>query len=112
MYPGEYIQPLPRKHFVQCAVVSGYVGARLQAEDWPPAVVSGPPTGMAVIWENVGGTQFSVLLRETDDRSVSGTRYNLSAGVNLVPGGMTGEALTTGRPCHFSCAQTASPSPH
>lgn len=92
MYPGEYVQPLVRKTLVQCPVVSGYVTARLQAQDisTPPAT-SGTPTRMAVLFENVGNTAFSVLLRETDDRSVSGTRYTLpgftGTAAYLVPGG-------------------------
>lgn len=89
MYPGEYPQPLPRKHFVNCPVVSGYVAARLQAEDWVQPAISGSglPTQMQVTFENVGGTAFSVLLRETDDRSISGTRYSLTAETMIVPGG-------------------------
>lgn|SRR5512143_428161 len=93
MYPGEYPQPLIRRMVVQCPVVSGYVTARLQAQDNinPPAT-SGPPSGLAVIFENVGNTAFSVLLRETDDRSVSGTRYTLPTAIGsfpayVIPGG-------------------------
>lgn len=92
MYPGEYVQPLIRKTLVQCPVVSGYVTARLQVQDisTPPAI-SGTPTRLAVLFENVGNTMFSVVLRETDDRSVSGTRYTLpgftGTAVALVPGG-------------------------
>lgn len=89
MYPGEYPQPLPRKHFVHAPVVSGYVSARLRAEDWVQPTLSGTglPTNMMVTFENVGGTAFSVLLRETNDRSISGTRYNLTTARMIVPGG-------------------------
>lgn len=102
MYPGEYTQPLVRKHFVNCPMVSGYVTARLQAEDWYPPTISGAgtvSTSMSVTFENVGGTAFSVLLQETDDRSISGTRSPISGYINpgygpmhalsLVPGGAT-----------------------
>ena len=98
MYPGEYTQPLTRKTFVNCPVVSGYVAARLQAEDWyQPAISGASPTAMHVLFENVGGTAFSVLLRETDDRSVSGTRYNLTAEQMLVPGGQATAQVSAGR---------------
>ncbi len=98
MYPGEYPQPLSRKHFVNCPVVSGYVAARLQAEDWVQPIVSGLglPTQMMVTFENVGGTAFSVLLRETNDRSVSGTRYSLTSPVMVVPAGQTTLQVTGG----------------
>lgn len=98
MYPGEYVQPLVRKTLVQCPVVSGYVTARLQAQDisTPPAI-SGTPTRIAATFENVGNTYFSVLLRETDDRSVSGARTILPGFVGtaayLVPGGEVALAL-------------------
>lgn len=90
MYPGEYSQPLPRKHFVNCPVVSGYVTARLQAEDvsYPPG-----PSGLAfntnvtVTFENIGGTAFSVLLRETDERGTAGVRHTVLNAGTLVPGG-------------------------
>ena len=90
MNPGEYIQPLPRKTLVQVPVVSGYVTSRLYTQDDYPPSISGGATGtnMMVTFENVGNTYISVVLRETDDRSVSGTRYSLTATpVYLVPGG-------------------------
>lgn len=97
MYPGEYTQPLVRKTFVQVPVVSGYVAARLQAQDWVQPTISGIPTAMAVTYENVGNTWFSVRLQSTDDRSISGVRTPIagSAGTPtmLCPGGM---AIETG----------------
>ncbi len=91
MNPGEYVSPLTRKTLVQCPVVSGYVTARLQAQDQIPLATSGQPSAMMVTFENIGNTQFSVVLNETDDRSVSGTRYKLAGftgtAVALVPGG-------------------------
>jgi hypothetical protein len=97
MYPGEYIQPLIRKHFINCPVVSGYVAARLQAEDWFQPTVSGSVgLPMLVTYANVGGTAFSVLLRETSDRSISGTRYSLTAPRMVVPGGQATEAVSGG----------------
>lgn len=101
MNPGEYAQPLPRKTVVQCPVVSGYVTSRLYASDsrHPPAISGGTTaTNMLVTFENVGGTQFSVLLRETDDRTVSGTRYDLMSAVSLVPGGQSTHVLSQRRP--------------
>lgn len=86
MNAGEYPQPLVRKTFVQCPVVSGYVASRLYAQDFLLSSVSGPDTRMLVTFENVGNTQFSVVLRETDDRSVSGIRYTLASST-VVPGG-------------------------
>lgn len=97
MNPGEYVQPLPRKTLVQCPVVSGYVTSRLYTQDdWPPAISGGVSySNMLVTFENVGNTYFSVHLRETDDRSVSGTRYNLTATpVYLVPGGQQTQLLS------------------
>lgn len=91
MNPGEYVSPLTRKTLVQCPVVSGYVTARLQAQDQIPMASSGQPSAMMVTFENVGNTQFSVVLNETSDRSTSGTRTRLTGftgtAVALVPGG-------------------------
>jgi len=96
MNPGEYVQPLPRKTLVHCPVVSGYVTSRLHTQDdWPPPVSGVSYSQMMVTFENVGNTYFSVHLRETDDRSVSGTRYNLTATpVYLVPGGQNTQLLS------------------
>lgn len=95
MNPGEYVQPMPRKTLVQCPVVSGYVTARLQAQDSVSPSISGHNTKMLVTFENVGNTHFSVHLRETNDRSISGTRYNLtSTPVYLVPGGQQAHLLS------------------
>lgn len=96
MNPGEYIQPLVRKTLVQCPVVSGYVTSRLCTQDeWPPQISGGnTASNMLVTFENVGNTYISVHLRETSDRSVSGTRYNLTATpVYLVPGGQQTQLL-------------------
>ena len=87
IYPGEYPQPLTRKTFVRCPLVSGYVGARLQDQSYYPPAISGTPETMMVTYRNDGGTAFTVQLQETDDRSVSGTRYSLGTPVYLVPGG-------------------------
>lgn len=95
MNPGEYVQPLPRKTLVHCPVVSGYVTSRLYTQDgWPPSISGVPNTNMHVTFENVGNTHFSVHLRETDDRSASGTRHNLTATpVYLVPGGQQSQLV-------------------
>jgi len=87
MYPGEYSNPLPRKTFVNCPVVSGYVASRLHDQSYFAPAISGTPETMLVTYENVGGTAFTVQLRETADRSVSGTRYTLGTPVYLVPAG-------------------------
>lgn len=91
MYPGEYPQPLPRTTFVQVPVVSGYVAARLQAQDWVQPTLSGIPTSLAVLYENVGNTWFAVQLQSTDDRSVSGFRTVLpQTAASVCPGGQVG----------------------
>jgi hypothetical protein len=91
MNPGEYLSPMPRKHFVQCPVVSGYVTARLQAQDWFAPTISGAPTNMMVTFENVGNTYFSVVLNECDGHATSDPRYKLAGftgtAVALCPGG-------------------------
>lgn len=89
MYPGEYPQPLVRKTFVQAPVVSGYVAARLQQQDWVGPAISGTPaTGLAITYENVGNTWFSVVCQATDDRSISGVRTVIpGTAAMLCPGG-------------------------
>jgi hypothetical protein len=97
MNPGEYTSPLVRKTLVQCPVVSGYVTSRLYTQDdYPPTISGGTTaTNMLVTFENVGNTQFAVYLRETNDRSISGIRYNLTDNpVNLVPGGQQTKMLS------------------
>jgi hypothetical protein len=102
MNPGEYLSPFPRKTFVMCPVVSGYVTARLQDSSWFRPTVSGPMTAMRVLFENVGGTAFSVVLNETDDHSTSGTRYRMSgfsgSAAYLVPGGQQNLTVSGYRP--------------
>ena len=78
MNPGEYITPMPRKTVVQCPVVSGYVTARLQLQDYYPPSISGMPSRMLVTFENQGNTAFSVALNETTDRSIAGVRTLLN----------------------------------
>lgn len=97
MYPGEYSQPLVRKTFVQVPVISGYVAARLQAQDWIQPTISGTPaTSLAVTYENVGNTYFSVLLRSADERSISGKRTTLTGTAQMVaPGGMVALGAST-----------------
>lgn len=98
MNAGEYPQPLVRKTVVQCPVVSGYVAARLYSQNFYAPAISGSNTTALVTFENVGNTQFSVLLRETDDRSISGTRYTVLPAVSLAPGGQDTKTLTNRRP--------------
>ena len=109
MYPGEYTQPLVRKTFVQVPVVSGYVAARLQAQDWfQPSISGDPATALAVTYENVGNTYFSVLLRSTDDRSISGVRTQIpGTTAHLCPGGMAiGSGATKQRYLEVFCTGT------
>ena len=86
-YPGEYPQPLLRKTVVNVPVVSGYVTARLQAVDPVQPSVSGDDTYALVLFENVGNTACHVMLQQTTDRTVSGTRFSVVSGIALVPGG-------------------------
>jgi len=108
MYPGEYTQPLVRKTFVQVPVVSGYVAARLQAQDWVQPAISGIPTALAVTYENVGNTWFSIVLQSTDDRSISGIRTSLpGTSASLCPGGMAiGSGATKARYLEVLCTGT------
>lgn len=94
-YPGQYVQPLPRKTNVQVPVVSGYVAARLRAADPVRPVTSGEDCMMSVTFENVGNTAFSVLLRQTTDRSTSGSRVNVISGITLAAGGRRTVAAST-----------------
>lgn len=87
MNPGEYPQPLPRRTLVNVPVVSGYVTSRLRANDDFAPVTSGENTRVNVVMENVGNTYVEVLLRQTNDRSISGTRINVISGLQLQPGG-------------------------
>lgn len=88
MNPGEYTAPMPRKTWVNCPVVSGYVTARLQAQDWFPPVMASQHTSLLVTFENVGNTIFTVQLNETSDRSTAGVRTALTnSSTYLVPGG-------------------------
>jgi len=97
MYPGEYVQPLVRKTLVQVPVISGYVTARLQDQSYYPAAISGvPATNMMVTVENTGINTTSVLLQETSDRSISGTRYTVMSAVTVVPGGQTVQYVNKG----------------
>jgi phage tail sheath protein FI len=96
MYPGEYTQPLVRKTLVQVPVISGYVTSRLQAQDHFQPVISGTNTNMLVTLENTGVNATTVSLRETSDRSISGTRYTIMNAVTLVPGGQSTQLVNKG----------------
>lgn len=92
--PGEYVNPLPRKTFVRCAVVSGYVAARLQAQDMLQSA-SGNSCPAFATFENTGNTSITVLLRECSNRSTSGIRTNLTSDVVLAAGGFSTESFTS-----------------
>lgn len=101
MFPGEYAQPLVRKQFVFCPMISGFTTARLYAEDVVPPTLSGTGTvavNALVTFENVGNTAFSVLLQQTSDRSTSGTRIPVSTAVVVVPGGAVQEQVNILQP--------------
>lgn len=88
-YPSEYVSPLPRTTFVQALVTSGYVTARLVAQD--PVFVSavGSPDANLhqVTVQNTGATAFTFKLLQTNDVSATGTRVDASSAIALVPGG-------------------------
>ena len=86
-FPGEYPQPLIRTQTVQVPVISGYVASRLRMVDPIRPTTSGQETTMMVTIENTGARGVFVQLRETTDRSISGTRYNVISGIYVVPGG-------------------------
>jgi hypothetical protein len=94
MNPGEYLQPFPRKITVNVPVVSGYVTSRLQADDSIAPVISGDDTRVMVTFENLGNTAVGVKLRQTNDRSISGTRIDVISGINLVAGGRMTQTST------------------
>ena len=82
-YPGEYPQPTPRTTVVQVPVVPDYVTARLRAI--PTLSYYGTTVELyqtQVLLENVGASDASVQLQETNDY-VSGPRYLLSPAVEV-----------------------------
>jgi len=96
MYPGEYPQPLVRKTLVQAPVISGYVTVRLQAQDYYPPTISGAATNMLVTLENTGVNATTVSLRETNDDSISGTRFTIMNPVTIVRGGQVTQFVNKG----------------
>lgn len=98
MYPGEYIDPLPRVTNVQCAMVSGYACARLSREDPIFFAGSGDADEAQVYLQNTGSASFTVQLKQTRDHTApgtdstgtpTGTRFNVGAATAIVPGGNT-----------------------
>jgi hypothetical protein len=94
MNPGEYTQPLVRTMTTNVPVVSGYVAARWKASDAIQPVISGEDTYSMVTFENLSNTACSVKLRQTNDRTISGTRIDVISGVTLVAGGRRTLAAT------------------
>lgn len=95
-YPGEYIDPLPRVSNVLCTMSSGYAGARVQREDPLYFPGSGDADEAQVYLQNVGSTNFTVIMRQTADYSLpgkdgtgtpTGTRFDVGVAEALVPGG-------------------------
>ena len=103
MYPGEYVNPLPRVTNVLAVMVSGfgaagqYATVRLRRED--PVLFTGG-SGNADLasfhLENKGTTSFTVQIKQTQNYSTpgndstgtpTGTRYDVGAATALVPGG-------------------------
>lgn len=93
-YPGEYVQPLSRKTVVMCPVISGYVTARLRAQDAPVPTFAGQDQTVRVMYENVSNGTLAFNLQATDDRSISGARTVL-ANLGAVAGGHGIQTVTT-----------------
>lgn len=84
-YSGEYPQPLVRTQIIQVPVVSGSVTARLEVHPDPVRISGYENNTTLFTLENSGNTSFTMQLKETDDRTVSGARSNIGAAVTLVP---------------------------
>lgn len=93
-YPGEYVQPLSRKTVVMCPVISGYVTARLRAQDAPVPNFAGQDQTVRVVYENTSNGTLAFVLQATDDRSISGARTVL-ANIGAAPGGHGVQTVTT-----------------
>jgi len=93
-YPGEYVQPLSRKTVVMCPVISGYVTARLRAQDAPIPNFAGQDQTVRVMYENTGNGTLAFLLQAADDRSISGARTVL-ANLGAAAGGHGVQTVTT-----------------
>lgn len=93
-YPGEYVQPLSRKTVVMCPVISGYVTARLRAQDAPIPTYAGQDQTVRVMYENTSNGTVAFVLQASDDRSISGARTIL-ANIGAVPGGHGVQTVTT-----------------
>jgi hypothetical protein len=96
MYPGEYIDPLPRVSNVQCAMISGYACARVRREDPIFFPASGDADMAQVYLSNTGKTNFTVQMKQTREEAPpgkdststpTGTRFNVGAAELVVPGG-------------------------
>lgn len=96
MYPGEYIDPLPRVSNVQCPMVSGYACARVSREDPLFFAGSGDDDEAQVYLQNTGTTNFTVQLKQTREEAPpgtdststpTGTRFNVGTAQTIVPGG-------------------------
>lgn len=92
--PGEYSHPLVRKTTVLCPAISGYVTARLQAQDARMPLISGVQDTANVTLENIGTTVITIQLQTTNDRSISGARAFCGTSVTLVAGGSDTKSLT------------------
>jgi hypothetical protein len=101
IYPGEYPEGLVRTTNVQCAVVGGYVTARLQVQGEPVLSAGTVSVGGGVLSEsgyvanttmvtveNTGLNSFTMRLLGTNDYT-SGPRENIGAAQTLVPLGRT-----------------------
>jgi hypothetical protein len=93
-YPGEYPQPLSRKTVVMCPAISGYVTARLRAQDAPIPTYAGQDQTMRVMYENLSNGTVAFVLQACDDRSISGARTIL-ANLGAVAGGHGVQNVTT-----------------
>ena len=87
---------MTRTTWVQVPMVSGYTTSRLGVLSGrqEPLVSGMPDNTVHALFENASSTSFTLQMRQTDDRSVSGTRINVGDALTIVPGGRTTATLT------------------
>lgn len=102
-YAGEYPQPIRRTTPTHAAMVSGYITARLSAQGGLFNSTGYLPQQATVLLENVGSTDFTVQMVETDDY-VEGPRTDVGSAVALVPRGFNTVNVTpTKQYLEFKC---------
>jgi hypothetical protein len=118
-YPGEYLDPLPRVSNVLCTMSSGYAGARVSREDPLFFPGSGDGDEHQVYLQNVGTSNFTVILKQTDDYSLTGldsagtptgTRFDVGTAQAIVPGGSSTIQVSPWMPyLEFWCTSGSGP---